>query len=68
MRKLGRIIIPIVFIIRAIGEFHYVGFFKQIKDTDFGQMDTLLFSPLCLVIGLMGFAILFMNPADTEKL
>jgi len=47
-------IIPVIFILRAIGEFKYVGFFKKIKTTDFGKMDTQLYSPLCLMIGVFG--------------
>ena len=46
--------ISILFIIRAIGDFNYVGFFKKIKTTKFAQMDTKYFSPLCLLIALLG--------------
>jgi len=49
--------VPSVFILRAIGEFNYVGFFKKIKDTEFAQADTKLFSPLCLGIGIVGLLI-----------
>lgn len=55
--KYGGWIIPIIFILRAIGEFKYVGFFKSIKKTDFGKLDTKLFSPLCLIIGILGIII-----------
>ena len=53
--------IPILFILRAIGEFKYVGFFKSIKTTDFAKMDTKLFSPLSLVIGILGILIEIIN-------
>jgi hypothetical protein len=43
-----------MFILRAIGEFKYVGFFKKIKTTPFGEWDTRYYSPLCLAIGIMG--------------
>jgi hypothetical protein len=43
--------IAAIFLLRAIGEFKYVGFFKKIKTTPFGQLDTKYYSPLCLVIG-----------------
>ncbi|MBJ6367935.1 DUF3995 domain-containing protein [Snuella sedimenti] len=52
--KYGSWIIPIIFILRAIGEFKYVGFFKSVKKTDFGKLDTKFFSPLCLIIGIFG--------------
>lgn len=51
-------IIPSIFIIRAIGEFKYVGFFKKVKNTKFAKADTTLFSPKCLAIGLMGLYII----------
>ncbi|WP_231567326.1 DUF3995 domain-containing protein [Lacinutrix sp. Hel_I_90] len=50
-------IIPTIFLLRAIGEFKYVGFFKRIKHTEFGKRDTKLFSPLCLIISLFGILI-----------
>ncbi len=46
--------IPTIFLIRAIGEFNYVGFFKRIKDTAFAKADTRVFSPLCLGIAILG--------------
>jgi hypothetical protein len=57
----GTWIIPSVFILRAIGDFNYVGFFKKIKNTTFGKSDSKLFSPLCLAIGLMGLLIQLIN-------
>ena len=37
---------------RAIGDFKYVGFFKRVRDSRFAGLDTLLFSPLCLLLAL----------------
>jgi hypothetical protein len=53
----GSWFIPVVFLLRAIGEFRYVGFFKKVKDTSFGQMDTQYYSPLCLVIAILSLII-----------
>jgi len=50
----GVSVITGIFLLRAIGEFRYVGFFKKIKTTPFGQRDTKYYSPLCLLIGIMG--------------
>ena len=50
----GVSVITGIFMLRAIGEFRYVGFFKKIKNTPFGQRDTKYYSPLCLLIGIMG--------------
>ena len=42
----------VVFVLRAMGDFRLMGFFKRIRDTDFAVWDTWLYSPLCLAIGL----------------
>lgn len=53
----GRWIVPIIFLVRAIGDFKYVGLFKKIKNTKFAQMDSKYYSPLCFLIALIGFSI-----------
>lgn len=45
--------IAILFSLRAIGEFKYIGFFKKVKTTKFSEMDAKVYSPLCLVIGIL---------------
>lgn len=52
-------VITIVFIIRAIGDFKYVGFFKKIKETKFANNDTKYFSPLCFFLSIVGALIEF---------
>lgn len=52
-------IIPGIFILRAIGEFKYVGFFKRVRSTTFGKLDSKIYSPLCLLIGVLGVIINF---------
>lgn len=49
--------ICIIFLLRAVGEFRLVGFFKQVTDTEFAYWDTRLFSPLCLVIAIMALIV-----------
>lgn len=49
--------IPAIFTLRAIGDFRYVGFFKKIEGTKFSRMDTKLFSPLCIFVGILGFIV-----------
>ncbi len=49
--------IPSIFVLRAMGEFKYVGFFKKIKNTVFAKADTKYFSPLCLGIGVIGIVL-----------
>jgi len=50
-------IIPSIFIVRAVGDFKYVGFLKKVKNTVFGKFDSKYFSPLCLLIGVIGIII-----------
>ena len=35
---------------RAVGDFRYVGFFKKVRGSRFARMDTLLYSPVCLLL------------------
>jgi hypothetical protein len=51
--KVGSIACAIVFCIRAIGDFKYVGFFKTIKHSPFAKNDTKLYSPLCLFLSFV---------------
>ena len=53
----GTWVISLLFLLRTIGDFRYVGFFKSVTDTNFARWDTILFSPLCLVIAIVAFLI-----------
>jgi hypothetical protein len=37
---------------RAIGEFRYVGFFKRVRGSRFAKLDTLVYSPVCLLLAI----------------
>ena len=50
--RLGVMGISFLFLLRAIGDFRYLGFFKSVSETDFARWDTWLFSPLCLFIAV----------------
>jgi hypothetical protein len=50
-------IIPSIFLLRAIGDFNYVGFTKRITNSKFGRLDTKYFSPLCVLIAMLGFIV-----------
>ncbi|MEQ8245058.1 DUF3995 domain-containing protein [Fulvivirga sp.] len=50
-------VIPSIFLLRAIGDFKYVGFFKSVRTTKFGQLDTKYFSPLCVLLAGLGFIV-----------
>ncbi|WP_136467386.1 DUF3995 domain-containing protein [Flagellimonas onchidii] len=45
--------IGVVFIVRALGDFKYVGFFKTAKNSKFSALDTRYYSPLCLLMGIL---------------
>ncbi|TQR97519.1 DUF3995 domain-containing protein [Paenibacillus ottowii] len=54
----GSGLLSCLFILRSIGDFKWVGFFKRKKGTVFAKWDTVLYSPLCF---LLGTAILIMT-------
>lgn len=53
----GNLAISIIFLIRAIGDFRMVGFFKKIKGTKFAENDSKYYSPLCVLISVIAFVI-----------
>lgn len=55
----GLKIIAGIFLLRAIGDFRYVGFFKKIKNTKFADLDTKYYSPLCLLLSINAFITAF---------
>jgi Protein of unknown function (DUF3995) len=57
LKNYGMYAIGTIFILRAIGDFKYAGFFKKIRDTEFGKLDTLFYTPLCLYLALTSFTI-----------
>ncbi len=57
--RFGVLGISLLFLLRAIGDFRYLGFFKSVSETDFARSDTWLFSPLCLFIAVVAFLISF---------
>jgi Protein of unknown function (DUF3995) len=46
-------LIALLFFLRAVGDFRYVGFFKKVKNTNFAYYDRLYFTPLCLIISIL---------------
>ncbi|QNK64645.1 DUF3995 domain-containing protein [Pedobacter sp. PAMC26386] len=45
-------VIGLIFLLRAVGDFKYVGFFKKHKTSDFAKMDTLFYAPLCFLFSM----------------
>ncbi|MFD2743643.1 MULTISPECIES: DUF3995 domain-containing protein [Sphingobacterium] len=50
LERIVWVIIAFIFLARAVGDFQYVGLFKQVKDTTFAYHDNLYFTPLCLFV------------------
>jgi hypothetical protein len=50
-------VLALVFAVRAVGDFRYVGFFKAMGDEPFRSWDNWLFSPLCLAIAVAALAV-----------
>lgn len=49
------LVIALVFLLRAVGDFKFVGFFKPPAESAFAYWDTRLYSPLCLFISAAAF-------------
>jgi hypothetical protein len=48
----GGWLLAVVFMMRAVGDFKWLGFFKKKKGTLFARWDSLLYSPLCFMLGI----------------
>lgn len=54
-------VLALVFAVRAIGEFRYVGFCKRVRGSVFAGRDTFLYSPLCLLLAVL-IALVALSP------
>lgn len=45
-------VVALALVARSVGEFRYVGFFKRVRDSQFARLDSRLYSPLALLLGL----------------
>ena len=50
--RIGAWLVATVLLLRTIGDFHYVGIFKQIRGTRFADLDNRLYTPLCGVLAI----------------
>ena len=53
----GRIIIPLIFLLRVIGDFKYVGLFKKEKGSAFAKMDSKYYTPISAAIAGLGLIV-----------
>lgn len=47
-----------IFLLRAVGDFKYVGLFRKVKGTEFAKHDLMYFTPLCLLIFALSLAMM----------
>ena len=57
----GLMILGVIFCIRGIGDFKYLGFFKSVKGTKFSIYDSKWYSPLSFFMGANFFLIDFLS-------
>jgi hypothetical protein len=50
LARWGNIVLGIVFALRALGDLHWVGLFKTVRNTQFAILDTWAYTPLCLLL------------------
>lgn len=48
--RYGILIIAIIFLLRAVGDFRYIGITKRHRQSYFARLDTRLYIPLCLAL------------------
>lgn len=46
-------------LLRAVGDFRYVGFFKRVRGTPFARLDSAVYAPLCLGLALAVFVVAY---------
>lgn len=59
--KYATLAIGLIFTLRAIGDFKYMGFFKKATGTLFAKNDTRYYSPLCIIIAVFSFLIFLLD-------
>jgi hypothetical protein len=42
-----------IFLLRAIGDFRYLGFFKRLRNGRFAKLDTMVYAPICLLLACL---------------
>jgi Protein of unknown function (DUF3995) len=47
--------LAVALLARAVGDFRLVGFFKRVRDSRFARMDSAVYAPLCLALGIAVF-------------
>lgn len=59
LNRYGLWVLAGIFLLRAIGDFRYIGFFKRVRNSRFAELDTRFYSPLCLLLSANSFLLIF---------
>jgi hypothetical protein len=57
LSRLLTLVMSLVFLVRAVGDFKYVGFFRRASESTFAYWDLHFYSPLCLFIAAAGLVL-----------
>ena len=57
--RAGAIGLGCIMVLRAIGDFRLIGFFKSVRGTEFATLDSWAYSPLCLALGVTALWLAF---------
>jgi hypothetical protein len=55
--------LALVLLLRAVGDFRYVGFFKSVRGSRFARMDTWCYSPGCFALSVAVAYVALHSPA-----
>lgn len=55
--------LALVLLLRAVGDFRYVGFFKSVRGSRFAKMDTWCYSPGCVALSVAVAYVALHSPA-----
>jgi hypothetical protein len=57
--RYGLLVLGLIFSIRVVGDFKYIGITKSVRNTDFARNDDRIFIPLCLYLALTSLVAYF---------
>ncbi len=48
--RMACVVLAVAFLVRAIGDFRYIGFFKRVGGSRFARLDSIVYSPVSLFL------------------
>ncbi|MGG7664655.1 DUF3995 domain-containing protein [Dyadobacter sp. BHUBP1] len=59
--RYGLLAVGLIFLVRVVGDFRYIGVTKSVRDTTFARNDNRIFIPLCLYLVLTSLLTYFIG-------